>query len=128
MTVRFRQLQVPGRSSIVDSYRNGVLESRSSVITIHTDLAGGLPEAMADRVQLHQVLLNLMLSGIEATQDASGELSVKSQLADDGQLLISVADIGGGLPAENVEKIFDPFFTTKPQGYGSGIGDYPFYC
>ena len=75
MTVRFRQLQAPGRSSIIDSYRNGVLESRSTVITIPTDLAGGLPEAMADRVELHQVLPNLMLNGIEATQDASGELA-----------------------------------------------------
>jgi len=54
-------------------------------------------------------------------QDASGELSVKSQLADDGQLLISVADTGVGLPAENVNKIFDAFFTTKSQGTGLGL-------
>ena len=89
-------------------------------VTIHTDLAGGLPPAMADRVQLQQVLMNLMLNGIEAT-DAIGQLSLKSQLADDGQLLISVADTGVGLPAENVDKIFDAFFTTKRQGTGLGL-------
>jgi signal transduction histidine kinase len=75
---------------------------------------------MADRVQLQQVLMNLMLNGIEAT-DVSGELRVKSQLADDGQVLISVADTGVGLPAENVDKIFDAFFTTKRQGTGLGL-------
>ena len=96
-------------------------EAERHAVTIHTDLAGGLTQAMADRVQLQQVLMNLMLNGIEATQDASGELSVKSQLADDGQLLISVADTGVGLPAENVDKLFDPFFTTKPQGTGLGL-------
>jgi signal transduction histidine kinase len=61
-----------------------------------------------------------MLNGIEAT-DAIGQLSLKSQLADDGQLLISVADTGVGLPAENVDKIFDAFFTTKRQGTGLGL-------
>jgi PAS domain S-box-containing protein len=96
-------------------------EANRHSVTIHTDLAGGLPHAMADRVQLQQVLMNLMLNGIEAMQDASGELSVKSQLADDGQLLISVADTGVGLPAENVDKLFDAFFTTKPQGTGLGL-------
>jgi signal transduction histidine kinase len=96
-------------------------EANRHSVTIHTDLTGGLPQAMADRVQLQQVLMNLMLNGIEATQDASGELSVKSQLADDGQLLISVADTGVGLPAENVDKIFEAFFTTKPQGTGLGL-------
>jgi PAS domain S-box-containing protein len=96
-------------------------EANRHSVTIHTDLAGGLPHAMADRVQLQQVLMNLMLNGIEAMQDASGELSVKSQLADDGQLLISVADTGVGLPAENVNKIFDAFFTTKSQGTGLGL-------
>jgi PAS domain S-box-containing protein len=90
-------------------------------VTIHADLAGGLPQAMADRVQLQQVLMNLMLNGIEAMQGAGGELSVRSQLADDGQLLISVIDSGEGLPAESVDKIFDAFFTTKSQGTGLGL-------
>jgi signal transduction histidine kinase len=76
---------------------------------------------MADRVQLQQALMNLMLNGIEAMQDTSGELSIKSHLADDGQLLISVTDTGVGLPADNVDKIFDAFFTTKVQGTGLGL-------
>jgi signal transduction histidine kinase len=54
-------------------------------------------------------------------QDTSGELSVKSQLVDDGQLLISVADTGVGLPTDDVNKIFDAFFTTKSQGTGLGL-------
>jgi signal transduction histidine kinase len=76
---------------------------------------------MADRVQLQQVLLNLMLNGIEAIRDTFGELSIKSQLAEDSQLLISVTDTGVGLPTENAQQIFNPFFTTKSQGTGLGL-------
>jgi signal transduction histidine kinase len=96
-------------------------EAKRHSVTMHTDLAEELPKVMADRVQLQQVLMNLMVNGIEAMQDAKGELSVKSQLADDGQLLISIADTGVGLPAENVNKIFGAFFTTKSQGTGLGL-------
>jgi PAS domain S-box-containing protein len=94
--------------------------SRYSVM-MRTELGEKLPNVMADRVQLKQVLMNLMLNGIEAMQDTSGELSIKSQLADDGQLLISVADTGVGLPAENVDRLFDAFFTTKSRGTGLGL-------
>ena len=90
-------------------------------VTIRTDLAEGLPVVMADRVQLQQVMLNLILNGIEAIRDSSGELSVKSQLMDAAQLLISVTDTGVGLPTENADQIFNPFFTTKPQGTGLGL-------
>ena len=62
-----------------------------------------------------------MLNGIEAIRDTSGELSIKSQLTDDGQLLISVTDTGVGLPTENVDQIFNPFFTTKYKGTGLGL-------
>jgi signal transduction histidine kinase len=62
-----------------------------------------------------------MITVAFAVHDATGELSIKSQLADDGQLLISVADTGVGLPAENVDRLFDAFFTTKPQGTGLGL-------
>jgi PAS domain S-box-containing protein len=90
-------------------------------VRISTDLAGELPKVMADRVQLQQVLMNLMLNGIEAMLDTSGELSIKSKLADDGQLLISVTDTGVGLPTENADQLFNPFFTTKSQGTGLGL-------
>jgi predicted ATPase/signal transduction histidine kinase len=96
-------------------------EAKGHSVALRTDLFEGLPRVMADRVQLQQVLMNLMLNGIEATQDAGGELSLKTQLTDDGQLLISVADTGVGLPAENVDRIFDAFFTTKSQGTGLGL-------
>jgi PAS domain S-box-containing protein len=90
-------------------------------VTIRTVLAEGLPMVMADRVQLQQVLLNLMLNGIEAIRPASGELSIKSKVGDDSQLLISVTDTGVGLPTESTEQIFNPFFTTKSRGTGLGL-------
>ena len=96
-------------------------EANRHSITLRTDFAEGLPKVMADRVQLQQVLMNLMLNGMEAMRGASGELVIKSQLAEDGQLLVSVTDTGVGLPAENAEQIFNPFFTTKPQGTGLGL-------
>jgi PAS domain S-box-containing protein len=90
-------------------------------VSMRTDLAGELPKVMADRIQLQQVLMNLMLNGIEAMLDTSGELSIKSKLGDDGQLLISVTDTGIGLPTENANEVFNPFFTTKSQGTGLGL-------
>ena len=76
---------------------------------------------MADRVQLQQVLMNLMLNGIEAMQETTGELSIKSSLADDRLVLISVTDAGVGLPSDKTDQIFDAFITTKPQGTGLGL-------
>jgi signal transduction histidine kinase len=65
--------------------------------------------------------MNLMLNGIEAMKETGGVLTVKSQLDDDNQLLISVSDTGVGLPSEKAHQIFDAFFTTKPQGSGMGL-------
>ena len=92
-------------------------------ISIRTDLAEGLPKVIADRVQLQQVLMNLMLNGIEAMEDmgTGGELTIKSQQGDNRQLLISVGDTGVGLEPEQAEEIFNAFFTTKPQGSGMGL-------
>jgi signal transduction histidine kinase len=72
-------------------------------------------------VQLQQVLMNLMLNGIEAMQKTGGELSVASKMTEDGQLLISVNDTGSGLPPDQAERIFKPFVTTKTQGTGMGL-------
>jgi PAS domain S-box-containing protein len=90
-------------------------------VTMRTDLAEGLPTVMADRIQLQQVLMNLMLNGIEATKDAGGDLSIRSRLSEDGELLISVTDNGIGLPAGRANEIFNAFFTTKSQGTGLGL-------
>ena len=97
-------------------------EANRYSISIHTELAEGLPEVMADRVQLQQVFMNLMLNGIDAMKGTSGggELAIKSE-AGDGQLLISVSDTGVGLPPEQAEQIFRAFFTTKDNGTGMGL-------
>jgi len=87
---------------------------------VRMELAADLPEIMADRVQLQQVFMNLMLNGIEAMKDSEGELTVRSQMHD-GQLQFSVSDTGGGLPTEKMDQIFSAFFTTKPQGSGMGL-------
>ncbi|HEY1803926.1 MAG TPA: PAS domain S-box protein [Terracidiphilus sp.] len=89
--------------------------------SICTDLKDDLPMTVADRVQLQQVLMNLMLNGIEAIKDTGGVVTVKSQLGEDGQIEISVNDTGAGLPQGNADQIFDAFFTTKPQGSGLGL-------
>jgi PAS domain S-box-containing protein len=90
-------------------------------VTMWTDLAEPLPPVLADRVQLQQVFMNLMLNGIEAMKDDGGELSISSQLSEDGKLLIAVTDRGTGLPPERADEIFNAFFTTKPQGTGLGL-------
>ena len=100
-----------------------LLRSEANRYSVSTcmQLAADLPKIVADRVQLQQVLLNLMLNGIEAMKDTGGDLTVKSELGDDGQLLISISDRGVGLPAEKADEIFNAFFTTKPQGTGMGL-------
>jgi PAS domain S-box-containing protein len=90
-------------------------------ISIRTELDAGLPTTAADRVQLQQVLMNLMLNGIEAMKDAGGELTLTSNRTEEGHILISVSDSGIGLPAHEAERIYEAFFTTKPQGTGMGL-------
>jgi len=90
-------------------------------VSVRPELTEGIPTVMADRVQLQQVFMNLMLNAIEAMKDTGGGLTIKSQVNEDGQLLISVSDTGVGLPAENADLIFDAFYTTKPQGSGMGL-------
>jgi PAS domain S-box-containing protein len=96
-------------------------EANRYSVAMRTKLAAELPEIMADRVQLQQVFMNLMANGIEAMKDSGGELSVRAQVEQDGQVLFSVSDTGVGLPAEKVEQIFSAFYTTKPQGSGMGL-------
>jgi len=72
-------------------------------------------------VQLQQVLMNLLLNGIEAIADGPGEITVQSQSTEQGLLLISVTDTGVGLPREKPDRLFSAFYTTKPQGTGMGL-------
>jgi PAS domain S-box-containing protein len=94
--------------------------NRYSVV-MSTDLAEGLPRVMADRVQVQQVFMNLMINGIEAMENTGGNLSIRSQQNKNGELLISVTDNGVGLPARRADEIFNAFFTTKSQGTGLGL-------
>ncbi|HSF17565.1 MAG TPA: AAA family ATPase [Vicinamibacteria bacterium] len=96
-------------------------EANRHAVTIRTDLAQGLPNVMADRVQLQQALMNLMRNGIEAMESTGGELRITSEPTLEDQLLISVRDAGGGLPIENLDDIFNAFFTTKARGTGLGL-------
>jgi PAS domain S-box-containing protein len=97
-------------------------EANRYSISVRTELAAELPHVMADAVQLQQVLMNLMLNGIDAMKDGSGpnELTIKSG-ADKSQLMISVSDTGAGLPPEHMDQIFRAFFTTKDHGTGMGL-------
>ena len=92
-------------------------------ISIRTELAADLPQIVGDRVQLLQVAMNLIVNSIEAMKDVDGlrELVVKSQRAENDQVLVSVSDTGIGLSPQLAEQIFDPFFTTKPHGTGMGL-------
>jgi PAS domain S-box-containing protein len=96
-------------------------EARRHGVSVRTDLKDDLPIIVADRVQIQQVLMNLMLNGIEAMKDTGGVLTVKSQLGENGQIEISVNDTGPGLPQDKADQIFDAFFTTKQQGSGMGL-------
>ena len=99
-------------------------EADRQAIAMRLELAD-VPTIRVDRVQLQQVFMNLMLNGIEAIREAAGraagELTVRSQLADEGEILISVSDTGVGLPVGDANRMFKAFFTTKPQGIGMGL-------
>jgi PAS domain S-box-containing protein len=100
-----------------------LLEREATVhdVSITTDLEPTLPPIIGDRVQLQQVLLNLMLNAIEAMKGGPGELQIASRRNPDGEIQITVTDTGIGLPSEHVDRIFDAFFTTKPKGTGMGL-------
>src|SRR5260370_11037405 len=90
-------------------------EANRYSIPMRAELTPSLPKVMADRVQLQQVLMNLMLNGIEAMKDTGGELTVTSKRNEGGQLLISVGDSCVGFPVEGNERIFKAFFSSKTQ-------------
>jgi len=92
-------------------------------ISVRTELAADLPRVRGDRVQLQQVMMNLMTNSVDAMKSVDGtrELAIKSQRAENEHLLVSVSDTGVGLPPQQAERIFDAFFTTKPHGTGMGL-------
>jgi PAS domain S-box-containing protein len=92
-------------------------------ISVRTELAADLPRVMGDRVQLQQVLMNLMMNSIDAMKDMNEarELAIKSQQGEKEQVQVSVSDTGVGLPPEQTDQIFNAFFTTKSHGTGMGL-------
>jgi PAS domain S-box-containing protein len=117
----------PPQSELVDV--NGIIfeiltllkgEANRHSVAMRTELSAQLPKIMADRVQLQQVFMNLILNAIEAMKDSGGDLTVKSELQD-GQLQFSISDTGVGLSIEKMDQIFSAFFTTKPHGSGMGL-------
>jgi C4-dicarboxylate-specific signal transduction histidine kinase len=98
-------------------------EATRNRITIRTELARDLPKIKGDRVQLEQVILNLVMNGIDALRETTNrkEIVIISRREGSREVLVSVEDSGAGISAEIAEKIFDPFFTTKSQGIGMGL-------
>jgi signal transduction histidine kinase len=99
-------------------------ELRRHEVALETDLMAGLEPIVGDRVQLQQVILNLIANGIEAMSapgDQPRRLRIKSQNQDPGDVLIAVEDTGIGLDPTKMGRIFDAFFTTKPEGIGMGL-------
>jgi C4-dicarboxylate-specific signal transduction histidine kinase len=93
-------------------------------ILLRLELAPALPPVLGDRVQLQQVIINLVMNGMEAmagVADRARELTIRSSRHEDGQVLIEVQDAGVGIEPEKVDLLFNAFFTTKPDGMGMGL-------
>ena len=130
---RLRALLKKGEANFQPLNLNGVATevlglARSELIerhvTIGTRLAPGLPGILGDRVQLQQVMLNLVLNACEAMSARTSterRLTVSTALDGDGLLLAAIADRGSGIPPDAADRLFDPFFTTKPDGLGLGL-------
>jgi signal transduction histidine kinase len=97
----------------------------SNKVETRVELSEGMPKVLADRVQLQQVVLNLMMNAIEAMgsmQNGGARiLGVNSELRDRRDILITVKDSGPGIDPQNIDRIFDRFFTTKANGMGMGL-------
>ncbi len=92
-------------------------------VSVRTQLADGLPSIQGDRVQLQQVILNLIINAVEAMRsvtEGSRELFI-STAKDVGGVLVAARDSGPGLSEENPERVFDAFYTTKSDGMGMGL-------
>ena len=124
----FKKGSTPQRESVDlrEVVREMILLLRSETshysISIQTHIASDLPKVMADRVQLQQVFMNLMMNGIDAMKHTNGEreLTITSRQEED-EVLVSVSDTGMGLPPRIADRIFDAFFTTKEHGTGMGL-------
>jgi signal transduction histidine kinase len=93
-------------------------------VSLRLDLAPGLPPVLGDRVQLQQVVINLVMNGVESMAKVSERphtLTIKSRQHEAGQILVAVRDTGVGIDPESADRLFVAFFTTKPGGMGMGL-------
>jgi C4-dicarboxylate-specific signal transduction histidine kinase len=100
--------------SRVESYR----------VSVRTELAPELPQVLADRIQLQQVILNLIVNGIEAMSSLNGRarvLHLRSEAVEPIGVMVTVKDTGVGIDPDKIDRIFEPFFTTKTHGMGLGL-------
>lgn len=130
---RIRQLLKRGvpetaRMDVNDVVREVValvrVEAHRKNTRVEADLLGDLPHTLGDRIQIQQVVLNLVLNGIDALQKATAgrkDLLIRTSRADCGDIMIEVRDSGPGIDPQNLERIFEPFFTTKKEGMGMGL-------
>ena len=99
-------------------------EARSHGVSLRLELASALPPVLGDRVQLQQVIMNVLMNGIQAMSSVTGrrhELRIRAHEHEPGQILVAVEDSGIGIEPENVDRLFSAFFTTKPNGMGIGL-------
>ncbi|HKD26841.1 MAG TPA: ATP-binding protein, partial [Xanthobacteraceae bacterium] len=99
-------------------------EIQKNGVVLRMELAADLPRVLGDRVQLQQVILNLMMNGIEAMSgvtDRSRDLLIRSRQHESDKVLVAVQDSGVGLQSESLDRLFKAFFTTKPKGMGMGL-------
>jgi signal transduction histidine kinase len=99
-------------------------EASRNNVSLEMELGAQLPLVLGDRIQLQQVMLNLMLNGIEAMSrvaDRTRQLRIRSERHDQNQVLVAVADSGSGIEPQAIGRVFEPFYTTKSQGIGMGL-------
>jgi PAS domain S-box-containing protein len=108
-------------NEVIDLVQHELFNHR---VALRLELAPALPPVLADRIQLQQVILNLVINGIEAMQpvkDRMRELVIRTWQDEASQVLVTVSDCGVGVAAENADRLFDAFFTTKSSGMGMGL-------
>ncbi len=117
-----------GQIDVNEAIRDTVLSVQRELmrqrVTLKLDLDGGLPKVLADRVQLQQVIINLVMNGIEAmanVDDRRHELLINSKRHEGKKILVAFHDTGVGINRENEDRLFTAFFTTKPGGMGMGL-------
>ena len=109
-------------SEVIDMVRNAIARDR---VSVHTRLTSGLVPVHGDRVQLQQVVLNLILNAVEAMssvdEEGARELSISTGQSDTSDILVAVEDSGPGIDPEQLDQVFAPFYTTKVSGIGMGL-------